>query len=73
MEGRGPLLNHRFVMGFEPVEMHNEQGRNPTVKERKKKATERLRKMTTRERCLIMERAIYVEELQEVPVVYQDM
>ncbi|KAM1530247.1 hypothetical protein ACFX1Z_019370 [Malus domestica] len=30
--------------------------------------------MTARERCLIMERAIYVEEeLQEVPVVYQDM
>ncbi|TQE13146.1 hypothetical protein C1H46_001230 [Malus baccata] len=31
MEGCGPLLNQRFVMGIEPVEMHNEQGRNSTV------------------------------------------
>ncbi|KAB2602056.1 hypothetical protein D8674_003061 [Pyrus ussuriensis x Pyrus communis] len=29
--------------------------------------------MTIRERCLMMERAIYVEELQEVPIEYKDM
>ncbi|KAB2620501.1 hypothetical protein D8674_040344 [Pyrus ussuriensis x Pyrus communis] len=47
---------------------------NRRVKERKERAAERFRTMTIRERCLKMEMAIYAEEeLQEVPIEYQDM
>ncbi|RXH70527.1 hypothetical protein DVH24_013273 [Malus domestica] len=42
--------------------------------ERKERAAKRLQKMSIREICLMMERAIYAEEeLQEVSVEYHDM
>lgn len=43
-------------------------------KVRKGKAAERLQRMSIKERCMMMEKAIYVEEeLQEVSIEYQDM
>lgn len=43
-------------------------------RERKVRVFDRLKRITTRERCLMMERAIYAkEELQEVSVEYQEM
>lgn len=42
--------------------------------ERKEKAAKKLRKMSIRERCLMMERTVYAEEeLHEVSIEYQDM
>lgn len=62
------------VKSKEMVHSPQEKKKSRKVKERKEKVAERLKKMTTRERCLIMEMEIYAkEELQEVPVEYQDM
>lgn len=42
--------------------------------ERKGKAAEKMRKMSIKERCLMMEKTIYIEEeLQEILIEYQDM
>lgn len=43
-------------------------------KERKGKMAEKLRSMSIKQQCLMVERVIYAdEELQEVPIEYQDM
>ncbi|KAM1036154.1 hypothetical protein ACFX13_039941 [Malus domestica] len=40
----------------------------------KERAAKRLRNMATKEMCLMMERVIYTEEeLQDIPIKYQDM
>lgn len=69
----------------EPSELHLLQAQVPqkrsrtlagkdSASERKRKTTEKLKKMSVIERCLLVERAIYAEDdLSEMPVEYQDV
>lgn len=80
-QGKGSGSNSIIGMDIEEHEMMQSSMKKAkseavsmSTMERKERTTEKLRKMSIRERCLMMERAIYAEEeLQEIPIEYHDL
>lgn len=69
------LLLTEATQSMEMTQSLQKKVRGPESEEdRKGKMAEKLRGMSIKERCLLVERAIYVEdELQEVPLEFHDM